>query len=339
MAKELPYFKFEPNQWENGNIQMCSDIAKAHFINICSSYWSRTGSLSDRFAIAKCCSGNKSTFDELVENQIIKVSDEGSIIISFLDSQLSDFMDLKKARSESGKKGGQKGGVRPDVERIQGNQLYLLLCSGNNEQFLKLGTTSNCISRRYSGKMPYEYSVIFQLVTDDYLNLESEYCELFAKYEYKPKLNFQGQKECYSISFLSEIKAILEQRHSIAIAPLKRSEAIREDKRKEDEIRGEENPSIFEENFERAFDEITCDRYKNIFKEVDLGRELQLFRVKCDNDKATYYSRDYAGLRTAFQYQLKTAEKNGNQNGIIKKEHPAEAAAINFAERHGIKDN
>jgi len=230
MAKELPYFKFEPNQWDNGNIQMCSDIAKAHFINICSAYWSRLGSLSDRFAIAKCCSGNNSTFDELLENQIIKVNDEGLLMISFLDSQLSDFMDIKKARSESGKKGGQNGGVRPEVERINGNQLYLLVCSGNNEQFLKLGTTSNSISRRYSGKMPYEYSVIFQLLTDDYLKFESEYCELFAKYEYRPKLNFQGQKECYSILFLSEIKNILEQRHNIAIAPLKRNETIREEK-------------------------------------------------------------------------------------------------------------
>lgn len=234
MAKELPYFKFEPNQWENGNIQMCTDLAKAHFINICCAYWSRTGSLSEKLALIKCCIGNQNTFNELLDNEIIKTND-GMIVISFLDSQLSEFMDIKKARSESGKKGGMNGSVRPEIERVQGNQLFVLLCFGNGEEFLKIGTTLNCVSRRYSGKMPYEYMVIFQVFTDDYLSLESEYCELFAKYQYYPKLNFQGQKECYDIAFFNEITSILEQRHNIAIAPLKRSEAIREEKRRRDE--------------------------------------------------------------------------------------------------------
>ena len=36
MAKELPYFKFEPNAWENGNIQMLSREDKGLFIDICS---------------------------------------------------------------------------------------------------------------------------------------------------------------------------------------------------------------------------------------------------------------------------------------------------------------
>jgi hypothetical protein len=240
MAKELPFFKFEPNQWENGNIQMCSDIAKAHFINVCCSYWSRTGSLSEKLAIIKCCGGNNSSFQELVDNEIVKTAN-GNVIISFLDSQLSEFMDIKKARAESGKKGGVNGAIRPEIERVQGNQLYVLLCSGNGEEFIKIGTTSNCVSRRYSGKMPYEYKVIFQVLTNDYLTLESEYCELFAKYQYYPKLNFQGQKECYDIAFFSEITGILEQRHNIAIAPLKRSETIRGEKRRE-EKRREETP-------------------------------------------------------------------------------------------------
>jgi uncharacterized LabA/DUF88 family protein len=34
MAKELPYFKFEPNQWENGNIQICSHEEKGVFIDL-----------------------------------------------------------------------------------------------------------------------------------------------------------------------------------------------------------------------------------------------------------------------------------------------------------------
>lgn len=107
----------------------------------------------------------------------------------------------------------------------------------------------------------------------------------------------------------------------------------------ESETEVETSASSFEENFKDAFDDITCDRYKMVYKDIDLGRELQLFRIKCDNDKKTYYHRDSAGLRTAFQYQLKSANKNGKQNGAFKNEHPAQAAARAFAERVGSKSN
>lgn len=105
----------------------------------------------------------------------------------------------------------------------------------------------------------------------------------------------------------------------------------------ETETEVETNAPSFDLTFENAFDEITCDRYKMVYKDIDLGRELQLFRIKCDNDKKTYYGRDVSGLRTAFQYQLKTATKHGKQNG--KGEHPAEAAARAFAQRVGNKPN
>jgi hypothetical protein len=84
--------------------------------------------------------------------------------------------------------------------------------------------------------MPYEYELIFQLFTEDYIDLETTYSELLANCEYKPKLNFQGQKECYDLSHYEEISSILKQRHSIALAPLKRTEAIREDKKREEKI-------------------------------------------------------------------------------------------------------
>ena len=63
----------------------------------------------------------------------------------------------------------------------------------------------------------------------------------------------------------------------------------------------------FDELFLRAFDEITCERYQMTFGKTipDLGRELELFRTKCDNDPDDYHKRDVAGLRNAFQYQLK----------------------------------
>lgn len=93
-----------------------------------------------------------------------------------------------------------------------------------------------------------------------------------------------------------------------------------ETKRNETESETETKPSEFDGNFLKAFDEGTCDSYSLAFRGIDLGAELQKFRIKCDNDKAKYYGRDIGGLRTAFQYQLQNLRKNGKQ-GNNKQQH------------------
>lgn len=87
-----------------------------------------------------------------------------------------------------------------------------------------------------------------------------------------------------------------------------------ETKRNETESEIETNAPAFDELFLSAFDEITCESYKVAFKGIDLGAELQKFRIKCDNDRSKYYGRDVGGLRTAFQYQLQTLRKNEKSN-------------------------
>jgi len=91
---------------------------------------------------------------------------------------------------------------------------------------------------------------------------------------------------------------------------------IEENKKREEENkkRTEENAVDFDTIFLRAFDENTCESYTLAFRGIDLGSELQKFRVKCDNDKTKYYGRDVGGLRTAFQYQLQNLRKNGKQS-------------------------
>ena len=41
MAKELPYFQFEPAEYLTKDISFCSLSAQGLFINICSFYWQR----------------------------------------------------------------------------------------------------------------------------------------------------------------------------------------------------------------------------------------------------------------------------------------------------------
>jgi len=107
MAKELPYFKFEPNQWENGNIQMLSREDKGLFIDLCSMYWSRLGDLPLKLAIQKLCAGNATALNPLCDDKIIEIL-EGNIFIKFLSEQLNEFEDTSKQNSKNAKEGWEK---------------------------------------------------------------------------------------------------------------------------------------------------------------------------------------------------------------------------------------
>lgn len=103
MAKELPYFKFEPGAWDNGNIQMCSRESKGLFIDLCSMYWSRLGELPYALALQKLCNGNKDALQELQSHEIIGVID-GQIAIEFLDEQLIEFNHTSEKRRKAANK-------------------------------------------------------------------------------------------------------------------------------------------------------------------------------------------------------------------------------------------
>lgn len=101
MAKELPYFKFEPSEWQNGDIQMLEPQAQLTFINICCTYWTRLGKLPYAFALHKHCNGNTELLDMLINCNIIKVNDKKDLSISFLDTQLGDVKVLSSTRSDA----------------------------------------------------------------------------------------------------------------------------------------------------------------------------------------------------------------------------------------------
>jgi hypothetical protein len=107
MAKELPFFKFEPNQWENGNIQLLSREDKGLFIDLCSIYWSRLGDVPLKLAIQKLCAGNATALNSLCDEKIIEVI-EGNIFIKFLSEQLNEFEDTSKQNSKNAKEGWEK---------------------------------------------------------------------------------------------------------------------------------------------------------------------------------------------------------------------------------------
>lgn len=103
MAKELPYYKHEPSEWLEGEIQACSDAAIVCFSNLCSGYWLKLGCISIAFALHKYCRRDTTILNELIENGIIRVEDD-KIRISFLDKQLENVNELSKKRSENARK-------------------------------------------------------------------------------------------------------------------------------------------------------------------------------------------------------------------------------------------
>jgi len=118
MAKELPFFKFEPNQWENGNIQICSREDKGLFIDLCCMYWSRLGDVPFKLAINKLCAGNATALVSLCDNKIIVVEND-FIRIDFLEEQLSEFDNTRKQNSKNAKEGWEKRHKqREESERI-----------------------------------------------------------------------------------------------------------------------------------------------------------------------------------------------------------------------------
>ena len=103
MAKELPYFRFEPSEWDNGNIQICSRESKGLFIDLCSIYWSRLGELPYALALQKLCNGNEVALQELNKNDIFGVID-GNIVIEFLDEQLEERGQTSDKRRKAAEK-------------------------------------------------------------------------------------------------------------------------------------------------------------------------------------------------------------------------------------------
>lgn len=102
MAKELPFFKFEPNQWENGNIQICNREEKGLFIDLCSMYWSRLGNLPFKLAVQKLCGGNATAFDPLIREDIFALKND-MVCINFLDEQLNEFKETSTQNSKNAK--------------------------------------------------------------------------------------------------------------------------------------------------------------------------------------------------------------------------------------------
>ena len=117
MAKELPYFQFEPAEYLTKDVSFCSLSAQGLFINICSYYWQRNCELTEDQVLRRL---NYS--DELSEliNEGVIVSIDGNLSIKFLDLQKDKATKTSIKNSENGSKGGRpKTQIKPKLNPIQ----------------------------------------------------------------------------------------------------------------------------------------------------------------------------------------------------------------------------
>jgi len=108
MAKELPYFRFTAQEWQNGDISLESYELKGLFIDICAYYWIKDCSITLAM-LQKRYSNVQDLLKVLIDLQIIKVENNDEYVtINFLNEQFDILSEARKRRQEAGSKGGKK---------------------------------------------------------------------------------------------------------------------------------------------------------------------------------------------------------------------------------------
>ncbi len=85
-------------------------------------------------------------------------------------------------------------------------KVYVIRCWNEEEEFYKIGKTFTTIENRMKGYnpnsvMPYNWEVINQYPLENARNtceFENEAKKLHKDFKYQPKIEFAGQRECYS---------------------------------------------------------------------------------------------------------------------------------------------
>lgn len=99
MAKENPWFKFEPAEWKLGRIQRQSPAVKSVFLDILCQYWHNKCEMT--LGDARLDFGDEN-IDILLKNKMIKNHEGDNISISFLDEQMVGIKKTSKKASEAG---------------------------------------------------------------------------------------------------------------------------------------------------------------------------------------------------------------------------------------------
>ena len=113
--KELPFFKFRPDDYIQGEITLCSETAQGVFMHICAWYWSKQCFIDKKTIERRIIKNRKEVgdaFQELLEENIIKVDKSGDFYIEFLDEQFDELQENHQKKVDAGRQGGLKSGEK-----------------------------------------------------------------------------------------------------------------------------------------------------------------------------------------------------------------------------------
>lgn len=107
MAKELPYFRFTVQEWQNGDISLERFELQGLFISVCGFYWLKDCDCTLAM-LNKKYSNATSMLDELIELGILKHENRhDKVQIVFLNNQYDLLSEKRKRMQDAGSKGGK----------------------------------------------------------------------------------------------------------------------------------------------------------------------------------------------------------------------------------------
>ncbi len=110
MAKELPYFRFYPSEWLEGDITLENEKTQGFFTLLCAWYWKKDCDVDLKFINKRLIKGKatlKQCLETLIDSEIVKISNGEEITIKFLDEQFYLLGQNRDKRVEAGRKGGK----------------------------------------------------------------------------------------------------------------------------------------------------------------------------------------------------------------------------------------
>jgi len=108
MAKELPYFRFTAQEWQNGLISLETYELKGLFIDLCSYYWVQDCSVT-KAMLEKRFRNDIDLLNQLFELEILKHESKTDLaVINYLNEQFDVLSEKRKRRQEAGRKGGKQ---------------------------------------------------------------------------------------------------------------------------------------------------------------------------------------------------------------------------------------
>ena len=227
MAKELPYFKWQPSEYIKGDITLCSMSAQGVFSNICCFYWMRNcvmtlDDVKQRF---------NSYLIELYEltdtRNIIKIEIRNHIEyikIDFLDQQFKKLSGISDMRSEFGKlaKGKRKQVQQKELIRTRksiSKAKAKLMLKGNNILLKENNKNNNKNNNIYiAAKAKLMLSPIEPFDTPTFRRAWRRW----KRYK-KEEFNFNYKSSISEQSSLTNLKNLSNNNEEIAIKIIKQS--------------------------------------------------------------------------------------------------------------------